>query len=99
VSNNSAGHRCTPCLTLITSLTAVNFALACNLHNISSPKEGDDSSITLLRPYPMNAWDLQHRINAFWCTFTMDRSLSCMFGFDVALPDAVELPFLSLSSL
>jgi hypothetical protein len=66
---------------------AMQFAMACGLHTIASPKHPLPSS---LLSYPLNCEDVKDRVNAFWSLFIMDRGGSVCVGLNIAIPDEVR---------
>lgn len=76
----------------------LRFALACELHNISSPQEHYDSYAGLLGP-PADIYHVAERINTWWSCYTLARRLATVTGLPDGLPDFPDIVSYPISSV
>lgn len=72
------------------SAALLRFALACELHNISSPRDYCDSYSGLLGP-PTDIYDVAERINLWWSCYNLTRRLAVVTGLPDGLPDSLDI--------
>jgi hypothetical protein len=75
-------------LSLFTFLGAVQIAMACNLHKISSATDLDAFPPSLLPP-PADTSELLERINSFWFIYIIDQMGGVVSGLPASFPDEV----------
>jgi hypothetical protein len=76
----------------------LRFALACELHNISSPREHYDSYAGLLGP-PTDIYHVAERINIWWSCYNLARRLATVTGLPDGLPDFPDIVSHPISSV